>query len=140
MNDTIEAKLSALGVPDSNLADAAEIFTSAGTVSDLEAEFRNRHYTCDVEQYLCPRFRVLYERSLEVREAINGELSSLGVPVDTVRAYFTEFGDQPYMTFHFQHQEIPLEVREKVIAKAQDLMLNSLRKHLGLTEGRPIQN
>lgn len=137
MDECIESKLTGLGVTASNLSAAVEIFGNARTVNDLLAEFQERHYTCDVEQYLCPLFRVLYHNNRDVREAVNGELSSLGVPVDTVRSYFTEFGDQPYLPLHFQHQEIPLEVRDKVIAKAQDLMLNSLRKHLGLTEIRP---
>ncbi len=132
MNETLEAKLAGLGVPEGNIPAAVEIFTKVKTVGDLENEIRTRHYTCDVEQYLCPSFRVLYERSPEVRERVGKELGNLGIPVDLINAYFTQFGDQPYMILHLSHQEIPVEARDQFIGKAQEVMLQLVREHVGV--------
>lgn len=132
MNESLEAKLIGLGFPKDGIQEDVEIFTKVLTPRDLEEELRERRYTCDVEQYLCPRFRVLYNSNQEVRERVGKELGSLGIPLQVANDYFTDFGNQPYMILHFTHEEIPLDVREKFIGKAEEVMLQLVREHLGV--------
>ena len=132
MSETLEAKLIGLGFPKKGIQADVDIFMKVKSISDLENEITTRHYTGDVEQYLLPRFRVLYERTPEVRERVSKELGNLGVPANLVGAYFTEWGNQPYLLLHFTHEEIPLDARKKFVSKAQEVMLQLVREHVGV--------
>ena len=77
MPDTLKEKLVALGVHEKfpNLAQSyGEVIPKVSGVEELEHEFREGHFTCDVEQYILPAFRMLYQQDEQVRERVRREL------------------------------------------------------------------
>jgi hypothetical protein len=130
-----EEKLLALGIPEKNIADNVTILRSVSSSEELREEFKKRRLTCDEEQFLLPMFRPLYQRDLGVRKTALEQLAESEIPEDVINDYFVDYGDQPYMILHLktENNELDEKAKERLIGQAKQVMLNTLKNHLGLS-------
>ena len=126
-----EAKLARLGISEKSIGERMDILRVAISPEDLGREFRVRRLSCDIEQFLLPIFRPLYQMDEEIRRSVSDKLSRTGIPEAVIEQYILNYGDQPYMILHFEHEDIGLEVREGFIDRSQQVMLDALRAYLG---------
>ena len=85
------------------IEDYVRTLSQAGNIEELREIFRARDITYDVEQYLLPIFRPLYQQDPAVRERALKKLDGIGVPPEKIDLYFINSGDQPGFVFAYKH-------------------------------------
>jgi len=129
---TPKEKLIALGGTESDALTYEEIMQKVSTVKELELEFGERHFACDVEQFLLPVFSVLYQQDNQVREAVKAELRGFDFSDDTIDRYFTAMGTQPYLSLalDFAYANVSPETKSRFSDAAREAIFRNFKTYL----------
>ncbi len=93
-----KALLDSLGLPKEYFQNLSQSLSQAETLEDL------RTGTLDVDQFLLPAFRPLYEQIPQVKEKVLLELAQTGVPPEMIDKYLIQSGNQPVFVFVYKHK------------------------------------
>ncbi|MEK7161969.1 MAG: hypothetical protein AAB729_04765 [Patescibacteria group bacterium] len=114
------------------IKDVVEVLRGVGKVEDLPERFRQKKWTCGEQQFLTPMFKHLYP---QIKGDVQAELSDLGLEPEMIDKYFLELGADPSLVLAIHpvySKSVPKEVRNAFTLKANQLMLDKLKQHLGL--------
>ena len=131
MNKIIVDRLIELGVKEHNLEEIA-IILSTSTVDEASRKMGQFHYGAGYSQVMLPMFRRIYPNQ-EIRNSILRDLESMPISSAIIDNYFMNMGNQPFLVLHCKHEDIPINVRKKFIDKCDELMLQYLKKDVGLS-------
>jgi len=129
---TAKEKIRDLGCPETRADIYIDVLRTANTPEELSQQFDERCLQCDPEQFLLPYFRPLYLRDAQFRENVNTELRGLGISDDIIEKYFTQMGNQPYLSFALdpEYEDLSGETREKFSEVARGVMLTRFKNYL----------
>lgn len=132
MAKTTSELLKELGVKENDIEELIEILSKAHDMESLKHECGRREYGAGAMQVIAPLFREMYLQNSYVRGEAIKQLGNLGVPHGEVVKYFTEMGNFPSTIFHLENQNIQLKTRLGFIEKAEEFMLQELKKYIGV--------
>jgi hypothetical protein len=126
----IRDRLLRLGVLEKNVSDYEFAFLSGNSAEAVENLFGERHYGADFYQIALPMIRKMLDSDLKLQDRLCDKLQTDKIDKAFVIKYLTKMGTQPYLMLVFRHSEIPAEERERLVAKAKDVLFEEISNFL----------
>ncbi len=136
MSSEIETKLIALGAPNEYSSEYVDMLRQSSEPIEFIEQFNNSSFGQDggvgagYEQIIGSFFKKLYKIDSYTREEMSKRVSDLGIPQDAIDYYCSNICA---IDFKFEYENsIPEETSNRFINRAELLMLQLLKLHLGL--------